>query len=72
MDSIGIEILKPSGIGIEIEVNGVGMELEFKGIETKLSLNLDSIIMNKSKNQKQWIAQKSIMTNSGKIHEKKF
>jgi hypothetical protein len=53
LDSIGIEILKPSGIGIEIEVNGVGMELEFKGIETKLSLNLDSIIMNKSKNQKQ-------------------
>jgi hypothetical protein len=33
LDSIGIEILKPSGIGIE--VSGVRMELEFKGIETK-------------------------------------
>jgi hypothetical protein len=28
-NGIGIEILKPSGIGIE--VSGVGMELEFKG-----------------------------------------
>jgi hypothetical protein len=33
LDSIGIEILKPSGIGTELELKSV--ELEFKGIETK-------------------------------------
>jgi hypothetical protein len=43
---------------MELELKSV----EFKEIETKCSLNPDSIIVNKSKNETQRIAQKSIIT----------